>query len=237
MIDLVAIDGPVGVGKSSVASLLARRLGWKHLDTGAMYRSVAWAALAEGIEPGDEEKCAKIAQEMTLEFEPGSDLQKVRFGEKEITEAIRSEEVTTAVSTVADHPSVREELGKRQREMGAGGEAVAEGRDMGTVVFPRARWKFYLDADPRERMRRRGRQNEEQGREVDEKELLEQLEDGWEVTFVDNHYATIRDDVAGDKLWPSTFYGLFNERLVEKTKNGNYTISYYGKQQIRSEGG
>ncbi len=72
---------------------------------------------------------------------------------------------------------------------------------------------------------------------VAQTELLKRLDDGWEVTFTDNHYSTIRDDVAGAKLWPSTFYGLYDEHLVEKSKNGNYTISYHGKQQIRSEGG
>ena len=72
---------------------------------------------------------------------------------------------------------------------------------------------------------------------VAQKDLLEKLDDGWEVTFVDKHYATIKDDVAGSKLWPSTFYGLYDERLVKKTQNGNYTISYHGKQQIRGKSG
>lgn len=172
MIDLIAIDGPVGVGKSSVAHALAGRFGWQHLDTGAMYRAVALAALEakRGLEDAD--ACGEVAREMDLEFQPAAEGQRVMLNGRDVSEAIRSAEVTEAVSTVADHVSVREELGRRQQELGHRKPSVAEGRDMGTIVFPLARWKFFLDADPLERARRRGRQLDEQGNPADEAELL-----------------------------------------------------------------
>lgn len=172
MIDLIAIDGPVGVGKSSVAHELARRFGWQHLDTGAMYRAVALAALESGTRLEDAEACGRLARGMALEFQPAGDGQRVILNGRDVTEAIRSAEVTAAVSTAADHVPVREELGRRQKELGHRAPSVAEGRDMGTIVFPLARWKFFLDADPLERARRRGRQLDEEGNPMDEAALL-----------------------------------------------------------------
>jgi cytidylate kinase len=171
MDEVVAIDGPVGVGKSSVAARLAARLGWRHLDTGAMYRAVALLALRAGVAVEDEAACAELARAMSLDFLPDPAGQRVRLNGEDATDAIRSAEVTRAVSSVADHPAVREELGRRQRELGAASPSVVEGRDMGTVVFPRARWKFYIDADPAERARRRGDQLAAQGKPMDGDEL------------------------------------------------------------------
>lgn len=172
MIDLIAIDGPVGVGKSSVAHALAGRFGWQHLDTGAMYRAVALGAIEAGSDLDDAETCGKVAQTMELEFQPVDGGQRVMLNGRDVTDAIRSEKVTEAVSTVADHVPVREELGRRQQELGHRAPSVAEGRDMGTIVFPLARWKFFLDADPLERARRRGKQLDEQGNPAGEAELL-----------------------------------------------------------------
>lgn len=172
MIDVVAIDGPVGVGKSSAASRLATRLGWLHLDTGAMYRAATLLALRGGVPLDDADACARLAVGMDLVFEPTPSGQRVILFGEDATEAIRTPETSRAVSNVADHPGVREELGRRQRRMGVASPSVVEGRDMGTVVFPDARWKFYLDADPLERARRRGAQMSEGGAAVDEAELL-----------------------------------------------------------------
>jgi len=172
MIDVVAIDGPVGVGKSSVAAQLAGRLGWQHLDTGAMYRAVAHRALKNKISLDDEKGCAEAARVMKFEFVPSPGGQRVLLDGEDATEAIRSHEVNRAVSAVADCVAVREELGKRQRDLGRSKPSVAEGRDMGTVVFPDARWKFFLDADPLERVNRRGTQMISEGKSLEESKLL-----------------------------------------------------------------
>lgn len=177
MIDLVAIDGPVGVGKSSVAHALAERFGWQHLDTGAMYRAVALAAIEAGCKLDDAPGCGRLAQSMKFRFEMTGSGQRVFLNDRDVTDAIRSAEVTAAVSNVADHVPVREELGRRQKELGHAAPSVAEGRDMGTVVFTQARWKFFLDADPLERARRRGAQLSEQGKPADETELLASVAD------------------------------------------------------------
>lgn len=171
-IELVAIDGPVGVGKSSVATRLAERLGWQHLDTGAMYRAVAWLALQSGADPTDEAACADLARAMQFEFKTSDGGQRAIVNGEDASEAIRSHEVTEAVSSIADLVAVRKELGRRQRAMGLAARSVAEGRDMGTVVFPEARWKIFLEAAPLERARRRGAQFEAEGSAMDNEALL-----------------------------------------------------------------
>ncbi|HET9441996.1 MAG TPA: (d)CMP kinase [Acidimicrobiales bacterium] len=151
---VVAIDGPAGSGKSTVARAVARRLGLPYLDTGAMYRSVAFAALRRGLDPGAGD--AVVALATALDIEVGE--QVVVDGE-DATTAIRSAEVTRAVSAVAATPGVRTELVRRQREWVAGhGGGVVEGRDIGTVVFPDAELKVYLVADEAERLRRRAQE-------------------------------------------------------------------------------
>jgi cytidylate kinase len=174
-IDLVAIDGPVGVGKSTVAAQLAQRLGWRHLDTGAMYRAVALKALRDGASLADEAVCGEIARRIKLDFAPGTEGQRLLIDGEDATVAIRSHEINEAVSAVADLLSVRKELGILQRELGRSSPSVAEGRDMGTVVFPDARWKFFLDADPLERARRRGNQLAEEGKALPEERLWETI--------------------------------------------------------------
>ncbi|MFN0090146.1 MAG: (d)CMP kinase [Acidimicrobiales bacterium] len=149
---VVAIDGPAGSGKSTVARALARRLGLEYLDTGAMYRAVTLAALRRGIDPGDEARVAALARSLRLEVS-GSE---VLVDGVDAARAIRGGEVTAAVSAVAAHPQVRDELRRRQRawaEARRGG--VIEGRDIGTVVFPDARLKVYLTASAQVRAQRR----------------------------------------------------------------------------------
>jgi cytidylate kinase len=149
---LIAIDGPAGAGKSTVSRAVAKRLGLDRLDTGAMYRSVAWEALRQGVNPADEDAVAAIAAAAEIEVGPV-----VRMNGHDVTEAIRSEEVSRAVSIVAANPGVRRELVTRQRRWAAersGG--VVEGRDIGSVVFPKATVKIFLTASPDERARRRG---------------------------------------------------------------------------------
>jgi cytidylate kinase len=153
---IIALDGPAGVGKSSVARLLARALGCFFLDTGAMYRAVTLAALRAGVAPEDAEGCGRIAAALALDFDAeGRVLLDGQAGEPEI----RGPAVTGAVSRVAAHPLVRAAVVARQRAVAAAHEVVvAEGRDTTTVVFPHASHKFYLDASPAERARRRAGQ-------------------------------------------------------------------------------
>jgi cytidylate kinase len=150
---VVAIDGPAGSGKSTVAKALAARLGLPYLDTGAMYRAVAFAALRRGVDPDDGETVARIAEHLELEVADGD----VTVDGVDANIEIRGPEVTRAVSAVAANPDVRKELVRRQREWVAdhGGSAVVEGRDIGTVVFPDAALKAYLTANLEVRAGRR----------------------------------------------------------------------------------
>jgi CMP/dCMP kinase len=151
---VIAIDGPAGSGKSTVARAVAARLGLGYLDTGAMYRAVAFAAIREGVDPADAGPVAELARSMELSVGDAVIVDGV-----DATIEIRNPEVTRAVSTVAANPEVRAEMRIRQREWVAGhGAAVVEGRDIGTVVFPEAVVKVYLTADDRERASRRSKE-------------------------------------------------------------------------------
>jgi len=154
---VIAIDGPAGAGKSTVARALAERLGFTYLDSGAMYRCVALAALERGVDPDDEAAMGELARSLEIELE--SD--RVGLDGGEVGEAIRSPEVTAASSRVSVHPGVREAMVARQRELIASGRYVAEGRDIGTVVSPEAPLKVFLTASPEERARRRAAQTGE----------------------------------------------------------------------------
>jgi cytidylate kinase len=148
---MIAIDGPSGAGKGTVARAVADRLGYRHIDTGAMYRAVAWKALQEGIDLADEATVAAIGERAVFDLDDG----RVAIDGHDVSRAIRTPEIDNAATTVARHPAVRRVLVARQRTYGAGGGVVMEGRDIGTVVFPDADVKIYLDASPEERARRR----------------------------------------------------------------------------------
>lgn len=152
---IVAIDGPSGSGKSSVAREVARRCGLTYLDTGAMYRSVALACLERGVDVGDAEAVAEVARDLTIEFKSEKDAQRVSVNGADVTDEIRTPEVERAVSPVSAIPAVRETMVALQRQAGERGDVVAEGRDIGTVVFPRADVKVFLSASPEARARRR----------------------------------------------------------------------------------
>jgi CMP/dCMP kinase len=148
---IVAIDGPSGAGKGTVARAVAVELGYKHIDTGAMYRAVAWKALREQIDLSQEETVADVARRMRIDVINGV----VRADGQDIAAAIRTPEIDAGAAAVARLPRVREVLIAQQRAMGVGGGVVMEGRDIGSVVFPNADVKVYLDASPEERARRR----------------------------------------------------------------------------------
>lgn len=148
---IIAIDGPSGAGKGTIARAVAARLSYHHIDTGAMYRAVAWKALHEGIDLENEPLVADLARRAQFDVGDG----RVRIDGRDVAAAIRTAEIDKAAATVARQPRVREALIARQRIEGARGRVVMEGRDIGTVVFPAADVKIFLDASPEERARRR----------------------------------------------------------------------------------
>jgi CMP/dCMP kinase len=148
---VIAIDGPAGAGKSTVARGVAEALGFTYLDSGAMYRAVALAALRDGIDPDDGEALGELARRLGIRLGDG----RVGLDGEDVTAAIREPEVTEAASRVSVHPQVREAMVARQRELIDAGRYVAEGRDIGTVVSPDAPLKVYLTASAEERARRR----------------------------------------------------------------------------------
>jgi len=148
---IIAIDGPSGAGKGTVSRRVAEALGYRHVDTGVMYRVVAWQALQQGLGLDDEPALAELAGRVAIE----SDGSFVRTNGVDVTQAIRTPTIDGAASAVSRLPRVREALVRRQRAMGAAGGIVMEGRDIGTVVFPDADVKIYLDASPDVRARRR----------------------------------------------------------------------------------
>jgi cytidylate kinase len=148
---VIAIDGPAGAGKSTVAKGVAGALGLTYLDSGAMYRAVALAALERGIDPDDGERLGELAWALDIDFDGDT----IRLDGKPVEGRIRSPEVTVAASRVSVHPQVRQAMVKRQRELIAAGNYVAEGRDIGTVVSPDSPLKVFLTADETERARRR----------------------------------------------------------------------------------
>ena len=159
---IVAIDGPAGAGKSTVARTLASRLGFRYLDTGAMYRALTWLALDEGVSLEDGVALGELARREPVSFEGD----RVLIHGEDVTEEIRRPRIDRIVSSVARHPEVREVMRVRQRELGAHGDAVIEGRDIGTVVCPDADVKVYLVADAAERARRRVSDRPEIGEEA-----------------------------------------------------------------------
>lgn len=148
---IIAIDGPSGAGKGTVARAVAAALGYRHVDSGAMYRAVGWKALRTGVSLDDQAAVASLAESSQIEI--GAD--RVAIDGHDVTREIRTPEIDRAATSVARLPAVRAVLVARQRAMGGDGGVVMEGRDIGTVVFPQADVKLYLDAAPEERARRR----------------------------------------------------------------------------------
>jgi cytidylate kinase len=167
---IITLDGPAGAGKSSTARALARRLGYRFLDTGAMYRAVALAAIHRNVPWTDSAGLVELAKHVRIELQN----EHVYLDGDDVTDAIRSTEVTSSVHYVADNPEVRAQLVEQQRRVARGKNIVCEGRDQGTIAFPDAECKFFLTATPAERARRRMRELQEKGESVAFESLLAQ---------------------------------------------------------------
>ena len=165
---IVTIDGPAGAGKSSAARGLARRLGYQFLDTGAMYRAVAWAARRANVAWSDAQAVADVATSVQIELKPNG----VCVDGRDVSVEIRGTEVTSLIHHVADNPRVRSHLVHLQREIGSQGNYVTEGRDQGTVAFPNADCKFFLTASPEERARRHWLSLRQRGESVSLQDVL-----------------------------------------------------------------
>lgn len=152
---IIAIDGPAGAGKSTVAKQVARRLGYLFINTGAMYRAVAWQALHEGLSLAESERIGALARQAKIELKGSVDAQRVLLDGRDITDEIATPEMSQAASVVSAIPAVRRALVAQQQAMGRGGGVVMEGRDIGTQVFPAAEVKIYLDASSEARAQRR----------------------------------------------------------------------------------
>ena len=170
---MVAIDGPAGAGKSTIAKRVAARLGFTYIDSGAMYRAVALWALRQKVDPGDMHRMEQLAMAAEIELAPG----RIRLNGEDVTDAIRTPEVSGGASKVAVIPGVRRAMVAKQRAMGERASVVMEGRDIGTVVFPDADVKVFLDADPRERVRRRLGDVRAAGEEIPESALAAQMKE------------------------------------------------------------
>jgi cytidylate kinase len=173
--NIITIDGPAGVGKSSVSRMVAAATGFTYLDTGAMYRGVGWYFLQQGVHLDDVEAMSEKLANLQLDLLPAADEESdvgVLVNGENVSVAIRTPEMAMVASDVSAVPVVREILTQIQRSYGDKGNIVAEGRDTGTVVFPRAAYKFFLDAKPEERAKRRVMQLRERGVEADFKQIL-----------------------------------------------------------------
>ena len=156
---IIAIDGPAGSGKSTIAARLARKLGYVNLESGAMYRALALKALEQQVPLDGAEALRQLAESSVMKLEPSGEGNRVFLDGRDVSHRIRQDDVTAAASQVSVHPPVRQVMVARQRELGANGGVVMEGRDIGTAVFPNADLKIFLDADPTVRAERRLLQN------------------------------------------------------------------------------
>ena len=172
----VAIDGPASAGKSTIAKILATKLNFVYVDTGAMYRTITLAAKKNGIAYNDEEKIKKLLSQTKIRFEPGTPVQRVFLNDTDVTDEIRSAEVTNNVSVVASFADVRSNLVNRQREIANNNSVIMDGRDIGTTVLPEADIKIFLVASVDERAQRRYKENVAKGITTDLETLKHEIE-------------------------------------------------------------
>lgn len=172
----IAIDGPAAAGKSTIAKKTAELLGYTYVDTGAMYRAITYKAIQSNIDLQDEDKLTSLLKQTSIELKPSPKGQQVFLDKQEVTEEIRSKEVTAAVSVVAAHAELRKEMVRRQVEMGKNGSVVMDGRDIGTSVLTDAELKIFMSASVEERAKRRFSENNKRGIESSLEELMNDIE-------------------------------------------------------------
>ena len=171
----IAIDGPAGAGKSTIAARLARKLGYVNLESGAMYRALALKAIRNDISFDDEAALLALAKNSRIRLEPAREGNRVFLDDMDVSQRIRDQDVTSAASRVSIHPTVRQWMVERQRELGVGGGVIMEGRDIGTKVFPQAEVKIFLDAKPDVRQQRRILQTVEKGAKAEAERIAAEL--------------------------------------------------------------
>jgi len=175
---IIAIDGPAGSGKSTVAKKLSRILGYTYIDTGAMYRAVAYKVKEEGIDPDNPDAVVNIMKRINIKLEPSDNGVKVFLDGEDVSSKIRTEEIGKIASKIARHPEVRKILVQKQREMGKKAKnAVIEGRDTGTVIFPDADLKIFMTASPEVRARRRWEELKNKGLDIDYNRILKEVKE------------------------------------------------------------
>jgi len=173
---IIAIDGPAGSGKSTVARMLAKRLGFRYLDTGAMYRALTWKTMQMGVNLEDENALCHLMDETTIEFKGKDENLNIFVDGNNVTKEIRLPAITNNIHYISNKPGVRQRMVKLQQKIAAEGNTVAEGRDMGTVVFPNAERKFFLDADIEERAKRRYAEFKPSQKEVFYDDVIKDME-------------------------------------------------------------
>jgi cytidylate kinase len=210
----IAIDGPASAGKSTIAKILAADLGFIYVDTGAMYRAVTLAAFNAGVDPEDEAAVSALLPGITITFQPGEPVQRVFLNGTEVTEAIRSVEVTANVSAVSSYAAVREAMTNFQREIASESGVVMDGRDIGTTVLPNAQVKIFLIASVAERAQRRFKENQAKGMDT----TLEELEAAIQKRdYLDSHREISPLKKAEDAIEVDTT-GLSIDGVVQKVK-------------------
>lgn len=172
---IIAIDGPAGSGKSTVARKVAEKLRFRYIETGSMYRAVAWKSMLMGIDLGDRQKVAGVGKKLQLEFVRSEEGQVLLVDGKNVASQLKSEDVSRGAAIVATYQEIRDIMTAKQREIGRSGDVVMDGRDIGTIVFPQAEKKFFLDADPEERGKRRYLELKAKNQDVDLVHIIEQV--------------------------------------------------------------
>jgi CMP/dCMP kinase len=220
----IAIDGPAGAGKSSIAKEVAKTLQYIYIDTGAMYRAVTYIAMKEGIPFNQSHSVEKIAQDIDIHFDIDHGTQKIIVNNEDVSEEIRLPEVSRNVSVVSALSEVRREMVLKQREMGKGNHVVMDGRDIGTVVFPNAKYKIFLTANPEVRAARRKKEMEEKGHTVDFNQLLEEIK---ERDYMDENRADSPLVAAEDAIIIDTTALSFDEvleKIITLIRSGNRVL-------------